>query len=173
MIQIEHLKKQYERVTPLKDINLTVNKGDVISLIGPSGCGKSTLLRCVNMLETPTEGKIIINGDDITQPKYNLNKLRLNVGMIFQRFYLFQHQTVIENIMKPQMKLLGRSKQEAYDKALALLSSVGLAEFQFQFPDKLSGGQQQRVAIARALAMDPEILLLDEPTSALDPAMVS
>lgn len=172
MIELQHLQKKYPNSIPLKDVNVTINKGDVIAIIGASGCGKSTLLRCINMLDPPTSGKIIVSGEDITAKGYDLNRLRMKVGMIFQSFNLFSHQSVIENVMQPQMKLLGRSKQEAYDKAYSLLLAMGLSKQQFQFPDQISGGQQQRVAIARALAMDPDILLLDEPTSALDPTMV-
>lgn len=172
MIELQHLQKKYPNSIPLKDVNVTINKGDVIAIIGASGCGKSTLLRCINMLDPPTSGKIIVGGEDITAKGYDLNRLRMKVGMIFQSFNLFSHQSVIENVMQPQMKLLGRSKQEAYDKAYSLLLAMGLSRQQFQFPDQISGGQQQRVAIARALAMDPDILLLDEPTSALDPTMV-
>jgi polar amino acid transport system ATP-binding protein len=172
MIELQHLQKKYPNSMPLKDVNVTIHKGDVIAVIGASGCGKSTLLRCINMLDPPTSGKIIVGGEDITERGYDLNRLRMKVGMIFQSFNLFSHQSVIENVMQPQMKLLGRSKQEAYDKAYSLLSVMGLSKQQFQFPDQISGGQQQRVAIARALAMDPDILLLDEPTSALDPTMV-
>lgn len=172
MIELKHLQKAYPNSMPLKDVCVTIHKGDVIAVIGASGCGKSTLLRCINMLDPPTGGKIMVNGEDITAPGYDLNRLRMKVGMIFQSFNLFSHQSIVENIMQPQMKLLGRSKQEAYDKAYALLSVMGLSEQQFRFPDQISGGQQQRAAIARALAMDPDILLLDEPTSALDPTMV-
>ena len=172
MIELLHLQKAYPNSTPLKDVCATIREGDVIAVIGASGCGKSTLLRCINMLDPPTGGKIIVDGEDITAPGYDLNRLRMKVGMIFQSFNLFSHQSIIENVMQPQMKLLGRSKQEAYDKAYSLLSVMGLSRQQFQFPDQISGGQQQRVAIARALAMDPDILLLDEPTSALDPTMV-
>ena len=172
MIELQHLQKKYPNSIPLQDVNVTINKGDVIAIIGASGCGKSTLLRCINMLDPPTSGKIIVSGEDITAKGYDLNRLRMKVGMIFQSFNLFSHQSVIENVMQPQMKLLGRSKQEAYDKAYSLLFAMGLSKQQFQFHDQISGGQQQRVAIARALAMDPDILLLDEPTSALDPTMV-
>jgi polar amino acid transport system ATP-binding protein len=172
MIELLHLQKAYPNATPLKDVCTTIHKGDVIAVIGASGCGKSTLLRCINMLDPPTGGKIIVGGEDITAPGYDLNRLRMKIGMIFQSFNLFLHQSIIENVMQPQMKLLGRSKQEAYDKAYSLLSVMGLSKQQFQFPDQISGGQQQRVAIARALAMDPEVLLFDEPTSALDPTMV-
>ena len=172
MIRIEHLKKVYPNITPLKDVNVTINKGDVISIIGPSGTGKSTLIRCINMLETPTDGKIFVNGECITDKKCDINKIRTKMGMVFQAFNLFGHLTVIENIMTAPMDLLKKTKQEAYDKGMELLAMVGLKDKALSYPDELSGGQKQRVAIARALAMEPEIVLLDEPTSALDPTMV-
>ena len=172
MIELKHLRKEYDDVTPLEDINLVINDGDVISVIGPSGTGKSTLLRCINMLEEPTSGQIIVNGTDITERGCDINEVRKKMGMVFQSFNLFGHLTVIENIMRPQMTLLGRNKQEAYDKAMELLATVGLASKALAYPDELSGGQQQRIAIARTLAMDPEIILFDEPTSALDPSMI-
>ena len=170
---IKHLKKVFDDDTiPLKDISVTINDGDVISVIGPSGTGKSTLLRCINMLTEPTEGSIIVDGQDITEKGCNLNEIRKKMGMVFQSFNLFGHLTIIENIMNPQITLLGRSRQEAYDKAMYLLQQVGLASKVFNYPDELSGGQQQRIAIARTLAMDPDIILFDEPTSALDPSMI-
>ncbi len=173
MIQIEHLKKVFDDDTiPLKDITVTINDGDVISIIGPSGTGKSTLLRCINMLSEPTSGRIIVDGQDITRKGCNLNAIRKKMGMVFQSFNLFGHLTIIENIMNPQITLLGRSRQEAYDKAMQLLQQVGLASKVLNYPDELSGGQQQRIAIARTLAMDPDIILFDEPTSALDPSMI-
>jgi len=172
MIEIKHLKKQYEEATPLKDVNTTINKGDVIAVIGPSGTGKSTLLRCINMLEQPTEGHIFIDGEDITDPKCDVNILRRKLGMVFQSFNLYEHLTVIENCMLAQTKLLKRSRQEAYDKSMELLKSVGMDEKALQYPSQLSGGQKQRAAIARTLATDPEIILFDEPTSALDPLSV-
>ena len=172
MIKLEHLKKAYELATPLKDVSVEINDGDVISVIGPSGTGKSTLLRCINLLEKPTEGHIYVDGEDITDPKCDLGRVRQKMGMVFQSFNLFPHLTVIENIMIPPMDLLGRSKQEAYDTGMKLLRTVGLGEKALRYPDELSGGQKQRVAIARTLAMDPEIILFDEPTSALDPTMV-
>ena len=173
MIEIKHLKKEFDDDTvPLKDISITINDGDVISIIGPSGTGKSTLLRCINMLTEPTEGSIIVDGQDITQKGCNINEIRKKMGMVFQSFNLFGHLTIIENIMNPQITLLGRSRQEAYDKAMYLLQQVGLASKVFAYPDELSGGQQQRIAIARTLAMDPDIILFDEPTSALDPSMI-
>ena len=172
MIRIEHLRKEYETVTPLKDVNVTIHKGDVISIIGPSGTGKSTLIRCINMLETPTSGNIWVDDQCITDKKCNLNKIRQKMGMVFQSFNLFNHMNIIENIMAAPVDLLKKSKQQAYDDGMKLLKMVGLADKAFSYPDELSGGQKQRVAIARTLAMEPEIILLDEPTSALDPTMV-
>ena len=172
MIKIEHLKKEYPNVTPLKDVTVEIHDGDVISVIGPSGTGKSTLLRCINLLETPTSGHIWIDGDEITARTANLQKIRQKMGMVFQSFNLFGHLTVIENIMLSPMDLKGVSKQEAYDTGMRLLRTVGLAEKALNYPDELSGGQKQRIAIARTLAMDPDIILFDEPTSALDPTMV-
>lgn len=172
MIELRHVEKAYAEATPLTDVNVTINKGDVISIIGPSGTGKTTLIRCINMLDPPTKGEIIFEGENIAAPKYDLTKMRKKVGMVFQSFNLFGHLTVIENIMMPQIDLLGRTSQEAYDKGVELLKKVGLADKKLRYPDQLSGGQKQRVAIARTLAMDPEVVLLDEPTSALDPTMV-
>ena len=172
MIKIEHLKKEYPNVTPLKDVCVEIHDGDVISVIGPSGTGKSTLLRCINQLEKPTSGKIWVDDLEITAPKCDINKVRRKMGMVFQNFNLFGHMTVIENIMLAPMDLLGASKQEAYDTGMRLLRTVGLAEKALNYPDELSGGQKQRIAIARTLAMDPDVILLDEPTSALDPTMV-
>ena len=172
MIKIEHLKKEYPNVMPLKDVNAVIHDGDVISVIGPSGTGKSTLLRCINQLEKPTSGTVWVDGLEITSPKCDMNKVRRKMGMVFQSFNLFGHRTVIENIMMAPMDLLGKSKQEAYDTGMKLLRTVGLAEKALSYPDELSGGQKQRIAIARTLAMDPDVILLDEPTSALDPTMV-
>lgn len=172
MIELKHLEKKYEGLSPLKDVNVIINDGDVISIIGPSGTGKSTLLRCINLLEKPTAGQIIFDGVDITAPGYDITKARRRIGMVFQSFNLFGHLTVIENIMMPQMNILKKNRQEAYDTGVRLLDRVGLGGRELQYPNQLSGGQQQRVAIARALAMDPDVLLLDEPTSALDPTMV-
>jgi len=172
IIRIEHLKKSYATVTPLQDISTTINRGDVVSVIGPSGNGKSTLIRCVNLLEQPTSGKIFIDGEEITAPDADVTRIRKKMGMVFQSFNLFPHISVIENVMMAPGDHLGLSKQEAYDKAIELLDSVGMKEKAFVYPDELSGGQKQRVAIARALAMEPEILLMDEPTSALDPERV-
>ena len=157
MIRIEHLKKQYPNVTPLKDVSVEIKDGDVISVIGPSGTGKSTLLRCINQLEKPTSGKIWVDGVEITAPGCDMNKVRQKMGMVFQSFNLFGHKTVIENIMLAPVDLLGVSKQEAYDTGMRLLRTVGLAEKALNYPDELSGGQKQRIAIARTLAMDPDV----------------
>ena len=173
MIRIEHLRKEYPTAVPLKDVNVEIHKGDVISVIGPSGTGKSTLIRCINLLDTPTSGKIFVDGEEITAAKGNdVARIRRKMGMVFQHFNLFPHMTVIENIMSAPMDLLGKSKQEAYDKGIELLRKVGLADKALNYPDVMSGGQKQRVAIARTLAMEPEIILFDEPTSALDPTMI-
>ena len=172
LIKIEHLRKEYPNVTPLKDVSVEINKGDVISVIGPSGTGKSTLLRCLNQLEQPTSGKVTFDGEVITDPKCKMNKVRQKMGMVFQSFNLFDNLNIIENIMAGPIKLLGKSKQEAYDEGMVLLKRVGLAEKALNLPSELSGGQKQRVAIARAIAMKPDLILFDEPTSALDPTMV-
>lgn len=172
MISIRHLEKEYAEATPLKDVNAEIHKGDVISVIGPSGTGKSTLLRCINMLDPPTKGQIIIDGVDVTDKKTDLKKVRRKLGMVFQSFNLFAHKMVIENVMMAPMDLFGVSKQEAFDEGVKYLKMVGLGEKLYAYPDELSGGQKQRVAIARCLAMKPEIILFDEPTSALDPTMV-
>lgn len=172
MIKVSNLRKEYDNATPLKDVNVEINKGDVIAIIGPSGTGKSTFLRCLNMLETPTSGRIEVDGVCITDKGCDLSKVRRKMGMVFQNFNLFSHMNVIENIMYAPQKLLGYSKKEAYDKAVRLLEAVSLSNKALNYPDELSGGQKQRIAIARTLAMDPEIILFDEPTSALDPAMV-
>lgn len=172
MIEIRHLRKEYDNVTPLEDVSVTINNGDIISVIGPSGAGKSTFLRCINLLETPTSGEIILDGQCITDGSCDINQMRKKMGMVFQSFNLFGHLTIIENIMNPQITLLGKDRQEAYDKAMELLHTVGLASKALNYPEELSGGQQQRIAIARTLAMDPEIILFDEPTSALDPSMI-
>ena len=172
MIKIEHLKKEYPNVTPLKDVSVEIHDGDVISVIGPSGTGKSTLLRCINQMEKPTAGRVWVDGEEITDKKCDINRVRQKMGMVFQSFNLFGHLTVIENIMLSPVDLLGKSRQEAYDEGMRLLRTVGLAEKALNYPDELSGGQKQRIAIARTLAMDPDIILFDEPTSALDPTMV-
>ena len=172
MIKLEHVKKEYPNVTPLQDVTVEVHKDDVISVIGPSGTGKSTLLRCINLLEKPTAGRIWVDGIEITDPACDIYKVRQKMGMVFQHFNLFGHMTSIENLMYGPVKLLGKTKQEAYDEGRRLLEMVGLSEKAMNYPDELSGGQKQRIAIARTLAMNPEIILLDEPTSALDPSMV-
>jgi polar amino acid transport system ATP-binding protein len=172
MISVEHLRKEYPGVTPLKDVNTEINKGEIISVIGPSGTGKSTFLRCLNLLEMPTGGQIVLEGVDITDPKTNINLHRQKMGMVFQQFNLFPHMTVLRNMTLGPTKLLGMSKSEAEAKAMKLLERVGLADRANAYPSQLSGGQKQRVAIVRALAMDPDVMLFDEPTSALDPEMV-
>ncbi len=171
MIEVKHLTKSFGDVKVLKDINLTVKEKEVVVIIGPSGSGKSTVLRCLNYLEQPTGGEIIIDGIQLKEGT-NLNAIRREVGMVFQRFNLFQNMTVLENIMLAPMQVRGKSREEAKEKAMRLLKRVGLENKANAMPDELSGGQQQRVAIARALAMNPLILLFDEPTSALDPEMV-
>lgn len=172
MIELVHLEKKYENATPLMDVNAVIRDGDVISVIGPSGTGKSTLIRCINMLERPTSGQILLDGADITAKGYDLTQARRRMGMVFQSFNLFGHLTVIENLMLAPMDILKKPKHEAYETAVALLKRVGLSGREYQYPEQLSGGQKQRVAIARTLAMDPDVILLDEPTSALDPTMV-
>lgn len=173
MIRVEHLEKKFGSLTVLKDINVMIEKGEVISIIGPSGTGKSTFLRCLNLLEQPTGGSIYIDEVDILDKNTDVPKMRQKMGMVFQSFNLFNHLTVLENLTIGPIKLLGKTKEEAETKALDLLKMVGLAEKAESFADELSGGQKQRVAIARCLSMDPEIILFDEPTSALDPTMVS
>jgi len=173
MISVKHLEKKFGDVTVLRDINVEIRKGEVISIIGPSGTGKSTFLRCLNLLETPTGGKIIIDGIDILDRKTDVPKMRRKMGMVFQSFNLFNHLTVLQNLTIGPVKLLGKGKEEAGGKAMELLKMVGLAEKADSYSEELSGGQKQRVAIARCLSMDPEIILFDEPTSALDPTMVS
>ena len=172
MIKVENLRKNFQGMEVLKDVSITINKGDVVCVIGPSGSGKSTFLRCLNMLEKPSSGKIIFDGEDLAAPKANLNLHRQKMGMVFQQFNLFPHMTVLENLTCAPMMLKKVSKEEAEAKALDLLGRVGLADRANSYPNKLSGGQKQRVAIVRALCMDPEVMLFDEPTSALDPEMV-
>ena len=173
MISVQHLRKEFPDATPLKDVNATINKGEVISIIGPSGTGKSTFLRCLNRLEQPTSGKIIVDGMDVSAKDCPLHLIRRKMGMVFQSFNLYPHMNVIENIMYAPMKVLKLSQADAYERGMKLLRAVGLAERELKYPDQLSGGQKQRVAIARTLAMEPEIILFDEPTSALDPTMVA
>lgn len=172
MIEVKNLKKSFGTNVVLKDINVTVKPQEVVVVIGPSGSGKSTFLRCINLLESITDGHVYIEGTDITDKKSDINKVRTEVGMVFQQFNLFPHKKVIENIMLAPMKVRNTSALEARKKGLELLRKVGLEDKAEAYPDSLSGGQKQRVAIARALAMEPKIMLFDEPTSALDPEMV-
>ena len=172
MIKIEYLKKSFNDNIVLHDVNLQIKKGECVCVIGPSGSGKSTLLRCINLLESPEEGSIEVDGENILDPKTQIDEYRKIVGMVFQHFNLFPNMTVKENIMLAPMHCLKLSRQKCEEKAMALLKMVGLEQKQDVYPGKLSGGQKQRVAIARALAMNPEIILFDEPTSALDPEMV-
>ena len=172
VIDIQHLNKKFGDHEVLHDVNFQVKKGEVVTLIGSSGSGKSTLLRCINLLETPTAGEIIYNGENILVPNYNVEKYRTHLGMVFQQFNLFNNLNVLGNCTVGQMKVLKRSKDEAEEKALSYLEVVGMAQYRNAKPRQLSGGQKQRVAIARALSMDPEVMLFDEPTSALDPEMV-
>ena len=172
ILKIEHLSKAFGAHVVLRDIDFTVSKGDVISIIGASGSGKSTLLRCINLLETPTSGSISFQGKDITSGTMKPHEYRSRVGMVFQSFNLFDNMTVLENCMVGQVKVLKKNKKDAKITALRYLEKVGMAPYINAKPRQLSGGQKQRVAIARALAMDPEVLLFDEPTSALDPEMV-
>ncbi|MBR4284200.1 MAG: amino acid ABC transporter ATP-binding protein [Anaerotignum sp.] len=171
-VKVEQLKKSFGSLEVLKGIDLEVKEGEVVCLIGPSGSGKSTFLRCLNKLEETTAGTVIVDDNDITDPKCNINKVRENIGMVFQQFNLFPHLNVLENIMLAPVDRKKLTKEEAKVTAERLLAAVGLAEKAGEYPPNLSGGQQQRVAIARALAMNPDIMLFDEPTSALDPEMV-
>ena len=171
-IHVENLKKNFEKLEVLKDISIDIHQGEVIVVIGPSGSGKSTFLRCLNKLETATSGTIIVNGTDINSKKVNINKVRENIGMVFQHFNLFPNMTVLQNIMLAPVELKKMSKAEAEEAGMALLKRVGLDSKAQSYPQQLSGGQKQRVAIARSLAMNPSIMLFDEPTSALDPEMV-
>ena len=172
ILQIKHLSKAFGTHEVLKDIDFTVSKGDVISIIGASGSGKSTLLRCINLLETPSSGEILYHGTNVAGKKVNAPDYRSHVGMVFQSFNLFNNMTVLENCMVGQIKVLKKSRSEAKEAAMYYLNKVGMAPFINAKPRQISGGQKQRVAIARALAMEPEVLLFDEPTSALDPEMV-
>ena len=173
LIEIKGLRKAYADVTPLNNVDLSIDEGEVVSIIGPSGTGKSTLLRCINRLETPDSGSIIVDGVDVCAKDTNLPQIRTKMGMVFQSFNLFPHKTVVENIMMPQISVQKVPVDIAYGEALKQLERVGLKGKERSYPDELSGGQKQRVAIARALAMKPKIMLFDEPTSALDPTMVS
>ena len=172
ILEIRHLSKAFGSHAVLKDIDFTVDKGDVTTIIGASGSGKSTLLRCINLLETLTTGEILFHGQDITSRKVNPSSYRAKVGMVFQSFNLFSNLTVLANCMIGQQKVLKIANDEAKKRALYYLNKVGMAPYINARPDQISGGQKQRVAIARALAMEPEVLLFDEPTSALDPEMV-
>lgn len=171
-VRVNNLQKKFGSLEVLKDINLEVHEGEVVCLIGPSGSGKSTFLRCINKLENPSGGSIIVDDNEITDKKININKVRENVGMVFQQFNLFPNLTVQKNITMAPVELKKMSKDEADKKAIELLTRVGLADKKDAYPAQLSGGQQQRVAIVRALAMNPDLMLFDEPTSALDPEMV-
>ncbi|MCD8158529.1 MAG: amino acid ABC transporter ATP-binding protein [Clostridiales bacterium] len=171
-VEIKGLQKKFGKLHVLKGIDLKVEEGEVVCLIGPSGSGKSTLLRCINCLEDATKGQIIVDGSDLTDKKTSINKVRENIGMVFQQFNLFPHLSVIKNIMLAPVDRKKLSKEEAEKKGMELLARVDLADKRDQFPSQLSGGQQQRVAIARSLCMEPDIMLFDEPTSALDPEMV-
>lgn len=172
VINIQNLNKKFGENEVLKDINLEVNKGEVVAIIGPSGSGKSTLLRCMNLLETPTKGHVIFDGNDLTEKGVHLDQLRQKMGMVFQNFNLFPHKKVIDNIVLAPKMLKKAANDKLYDEAHSLLDKVGLKDKAEVYPNSLSGGQKQRVAIARALAMHPEVLLFDEPTSALDPEVV-
>ena len=172
MINVEHLYKSFADVPVLQDVSVQIDKGDVVCIIGPSGSGKSTFLRCLNLLERPQKGKIIFEGEDLMDPKINLNLHRQKMGMDFQQFNLFAHMTVLENLICAPVMLKKCSKEQAKEAALQRLARVGLADRADAYPSQLSGGQKQRVAIVRALCMEPDVMLFDEPTSALDPEMV-
>ncbi len=172
MIDVINLNKSFGSLSVLKDINIKIEKGEVVVVIGPSGSGKSTFLRCLNCMEDPTSGQIIFNGVDIANPKVNINIHRQKMGMVFQHFNLFNNKTVLQNIMLAPVKLKIMNKQEAKENAMKLLERIGLQDKADVYPSSLSGGQKQRVAIVRSLAMNPDVILFDEPTSALDPEMV-
>lgn len=172
MIRVENLNKSFGDHQVLKDVNVEIKEGEVVCVIGPSGSGKSTFLRCLNLLEKISSGKVVVNGYDLSDPKTDINKFRMDVGMVFQQFELFPHKKVIENITLAPIHVRKVPQQEAEKKALELLEKVGLKDKADAYPEELSGGQKQRVAIARALAMEPKLMLFDEPTSALDPEMV-
>lgn len=172
MIKVEGLFKSFGDLEVLKNIDAEIKEGEVVVVIGPSGSGKSTFLRCLNLLEEPTAGKIVIGQDEVTSKKFNPQKLRSEVGMVFQHFHLFPHMTVLENVTYAPLKVKGVNKTEAEKLGQELLAKVGLSDKANEYPNRLSGGQKQRVAIARALAMEPKVMLFDEPTSALDPEMV-
>ena len=172
MVHVENLKKNFGKLEVLKDISVDIAEGEVVVLLGPSGSGKSTFLRCLNQLEVATAGKILVDGNDVTDKHIDINKVRENIGMVFQHFNLFDHKTVLENIMMAPVELKKMTKEEAKEKGMQLLKRVGMDSKADCYPSQISGGQKQRVAIARALAMNPKIMLFDEPTSALDPEMV-
>ena len=173
ILEVKGLQYSYEnKKRVLRGINAQMEQGKMYAILGPSGCGKSTFLRCLNLLERPTGGTITFRGVDITDPKVNIDLHRQKMGMVFQHFNLFPHMTILENMTLAPVKLLGKSRQEAEGKALALMDRVGLADRAAAYPSQLSGGQKQRIAIVRALCMEPEVMLFDEPTSALDPEMV-
>lgn len=172
MIQVRDLKKSFGDLNVLNGITTDIRRGEVLVILGPSGCGKSTFLRCLNLLETPTSGSILLDGVDLTNPKTNINQQREKMMMVFQHFNLFPHLTILDNLTIAPIKLKKKSKEEAESKAMELLKRVGLQDKANNYPNQLSGGQKQRVAICRALAMEPEVILFDEPTSALDPEMV-
>lgn len=172
MVHVENLKKNFGKLEVLKDISVDIAEGEVVVLLGPSGSGKSTFLRCLNQLEIATAGKILVDGNDVTDKHIDINKVRENIGMVFQHFNLFDHKTVLENIMMAPVELKKMTKEEAKEKGMQLLKRVGIDSKADCYPSQISGGQKQRVAIARALAMNPKIMLFDEPTSALDPEMV-
>lgn len=171
-VHVKNLKKSFGKLEVLKDISIDIEEGEVVVLLGPSGSGKSTFLRCLNQLETATEGTIIVDGEDVTDKHTDINKLRENIGMVFQHFNLFNHLNVLRNMTLAPVHLKTLSKEDANNKAMQLLERVGLSDKAGAYPSQLSGGQKQRVAIARALEMNPDIMLFDEPTSALDPEMV-
>ena len=171
-ISVHNLKKNFGKLEVLKDISIEIREGEVVCMIGPSGSGKSTFLRCLNRLEKITSGHVVVDGHPISDPNTNINKVRENIGMVFQHFHLFPHKTILENIMLAPVTLKKMSKEEAEKKAKELLQRVGLADKADAYPDQLSGGQKQRIAIVRSLAMNPDVMLFDEPTSALDPEMV-
>lgn len=172
IIHVENLKKNFGKLEVLKDISIDISEGEVVVLLGPSGSGKSTFLRCLNQLETATAGTILVDDNEITNKNTDINKVRENIGMVFQHFNLFPHKTVLENIMLAPVELKKMTKEEAKSKGMQLLKRVGMDTKADAYPSQLSGGQKQRVAIARALAMTPDVMLFDEPTSALDPEMV-
>ena len=172
MIKVCNLEKNFGKVNVLKGIDLTISKGEVVVVVGPSGSGKSTFLRCLNLLETPTSGTIEFEGNNLTDKKTNIDKLRQKMGMVFQSFNLFPHKTILQNITLAPMKVNNKSQKEAEEIAFKLLKKIGLEDKAQAYPSQLSGGQKQRIAIARALAMEPDVMLFDEPTSALDPEMV-